>query len=306
MRVLSLVTKPYATFYWNQTNLLEELGVDVTTLNPVATRTDESRSVLDYLRVYPTALRESFGSYDLVHANYGLTAPLALAQPNLPVVLSLWGTDLMGRFGPVSKFCANRCDAVVVMTEEMASLVDRDCYVVPHGVDTDLFEPMPQADAQSTLEWDPDTYHVFFPYSPEQGVKDYPRAERVVNAVDDLLDRPVVLHSTNTIPYERMPVYMNAADALLLTSKREGSPNTVKEALACNLPVVSTDVGDVATRLDGVSPAAVGRTDEELVDGLASVLESNERCDGREAIMPLSARNSAKRLQSIYESVLAA
>ena len=305
MKVLSLVTTERAPFYRAQVDLLRQSGVELTTLTPPNPADGETRSVFDYLGLYPGLLRRSFGSYDLVHANYGLTAPIALAQPNLPVVLSLWGSDLLGTYGPVSRLCARYSDAVVVMSEEMADALDQDCFVVPHGVDLDQFAPRPRHEARAALGWDPDAHHVLFPYNPGRPVKDFPRAERVAAAVDERFERPVVLHAVTGVDHDEMPTYMNAADSLLVTSKREGSPNTIKEALACDLPVVATDVGDVAERLRGVTHSAVCRTDAELVAELTGVLEADVRSNGREAVEELSARHETERLRSVFESVVA-
>jgi glycosyltransferase involved in cell wall biosynthesis len=126
----------------------------------------------------------------------------------------------------------------------------------------------------------------------------------VADAAADALDDPVTFHSVSGVPHAEMPTYMNAADALLLTSNREGSPNTVKEAMACNLPVVATDVGDVAERLDGVSPAAVGETDAELITGLIEVLEADARSDGRDHVRDVSLESMAERIRTVYADVL--
>ena len=314
MQVLNLVTNADSQFYKTQVSVLEDNGVDSTTLAVpgdhqygVAEEDADgsaSRSVLDYVKFYPPVLKRSFDSYDLIHANYGLTAPAALAQPNLPVVLSLWGSDLMGTYGSVSEFCANHCDAVIVMSEEMARELDCDCYVIPHGIDLDQFGPIPQREAQAEMGWDPDAHHVLFPYPKGREVKNYPRAERVVEMVRERMDRPVELQIASGIPHDLMPKLFNAADVLLLTSKREGSPNTVKEAMACNLPVVSTDVGDVRGRLEDVSHSHVATSDERLADAVEDVLRAGERSDGREAIRPLSTERMGERIQNVYEDVL--
>lgn len=309
MRVLNLVTSPESRFYQQQVAALRDRGVESDTLTVAGDRDyadgeTVSRTVGDYARFYPEVLRASFGDYDLLHANYGLTAPHAICQPNLPVVLSLWGSDLMGDFGWLSKFCARHVDAVVVMSRGMAEELRQPCYVVPHGVDLDRFRPMDRAAARDDLGWDPDTRYVLFPYPPERGVKDYPRADRLVDAAGERVDAPVELASVTGVPHARMPVYMNAADVLLLTSKREGSPNAVKEALACGLPVVASDVGDVRERLRDVTPATVSDDDDDLVDGLVDVLSDPRRSDGREAARELSVDRTSARLRGVYETVL--
>jgi len=308
MRVLNLITDPNVPPYKQQVETLRRQGVEETTLGVPGDRWSDdgessSRSVLDYVRFYPTVLRHSFGDYDLVHASYGLTAPAALAQPNLPVVVSLWGSDLFGRFGRLSQVCARLADAVIVMSPRMADALHVDCHVIPHGVDLELFGPMPRAEAREAIDWPVVGKRVLFPYPVERPEKDYPRAQRVVEAAEERLDEAVTLHALELTPHERMPLYMNASDAMLLTSQWEGSPNTVKEAMACNLPVVSTDVGDVRERLSGVDPSAVGRTDEELVAGLVDVLSRGEPSNGRRAIEPLGLEQMGRRIRVVYESV---
>lgn len=307
MHVLSLVTTREARFYRQQVQSLEERGVSVTTVAVPGrrrARNGDARTLRDYLRFVPRVLRRARDPYDLVHANYGLTAPAALAQRQLPVVVSLWGSDLMGRYGPVSRACARLADATIVMSEEMAAELGGDPYVVPHGVDLDTFRPIPARDARRDVGWAHDRTHVLFPYSREREVKDYPRAERVVDAVRDRVDRPVEFHSVTGEPHDRMPVYYSAADALLLTSKREGSPNVVKEAMACNLPVVSTDVGDVRQRLDGVAHSHVAHTDADLATVLAAVLRADADSDGRDHLRDLDADHVAERIHRVYRSVL--
>lgn len=312
MEVLNLVNNPEANCFRNQVEALADLGVSSDTLSPprrgdpAAGWTEQSRSVFDYLRFHPTVLRQALDGYDLVHANYGLTAPSAIAQPIRPVVISLWGSDLLGEFGWVSRICARFADAVIVMSSRMAAALSTSTptYVIPHGVDTDLFSPQPRAQAREAVGWDREGKHVLFPYPTARDVKDFPRAERVVAAVQRQLDDPVTLHTVTGVEHERMPQFMNAADALLLTSKHEGSPATVKEALACNRPVISTDVGDVAERLAGVEYSAVCRTDAELVESLQWVLESGAiAANGRAAVSDLSLEATAEQIRGVYRTV---
>ncbi|WP_435181650.1 glycosyltransferase family 4 protein [Halorussus sp. AFM4] len=308
MNVLNLVSNEDARFFQQQTEVLERRGVECATMTPpgdhVAREDVTERSAGDYLRFVPQVISESLEGYDVVHANYGLTAPAALAQVRLPVVLSLWGTDLMGEYGWLSKQCARYCDAVIVMSEEMADELDQPCRVIPHGIDMDRFAPRPTDEARAELGWDSDKRHVLFPYPPSQEVKDHPRARRIVDRASDRVDADVELQVVYGVPHAEVATYMNAADALLLTSKREGSPNSVKEALACDLPVVSTDVGDVADRLDGVSPSRVSDDDDELAAGLADVLEDPRPCDGREAVRHIGLDRMAERIEAVYESVV--
>jgi glycosyltransferase involved in cell wall biosynthesis len=301
LSVLQLVTTP-RPFFDQQTAVLEDNDVSSTVVRvpPADGRRLGHEYAVFYGRVLAEVLR---GDYDLVHANFGLTLPFALAQPVRPVVASLWGTDVFGEFGWVTNRFAEHADAVIVMSDEMTEEVSVDPYVIPHGIDFDRFEPTPRSTARAEVGWDEEAKHVLFPYDPDRDVKDYPRAKRVVEGVADSVDGDVALQAVYDVPHERVPQYMNAADALLMTSKWEGSPNSVREALACNLPVVSTDVGDVAERLDGVRHSHVCESDRELRAGLTSVLTAEERSNGRESVRDLSLARMGERLVEVYEAV---
>ncbi|SEV82477.1 glycosyltransferase [Natrinema salifodinae] len=305
MHVLTLTTNADAPFMTQQMDALEDRGVSFSTVSVAGeVDADTDRSPADYLRTIPEVVREAGNGYDLIHAHYGLTGPMALAQFRKPVVLSLWGSDVHGPIAPVSKACTPFCDEVVVMSEEMRTELGRDCTVIPDGVDLAKFRPEPQARARKTVGWEADEgYDVLFPYSPAREVKNYPRAERVVAVVDNLLDEPVRLRTVYGVAHDTVPDYMNAADALLLTSDSEGSPNSVKEALACNLPVVAVDVGDVRERLAGVDPSRVATDDEGLVRGLIDVLRRGERSNGRRAAREVSIERTAERMLAVYERV---
>jgi glycosyltransferase involved in cell wall biosynthesis len=308
MNVLNLVSNEDARFYQQQVKTLEDRGIDCTTATPpgdhLAREDMTERTAGDYLRFVPEVISESLDGYDVVHANYGLTAPAALAQVRLPVVLSLWGTDLMGEYGWLSKRCARYCDAVIVMSDEMARELGDPCHVIPHGIDMDRFAPRPKKEARAELDWDQDARHVLFPYPPSQEVKNHDRAERVVERAGERVAADVNLQVVYGVPHAEVATYMNASDALVLTSEHEGSPNSVKEALSCNLPVFSVDVGDVADRLDGVSPSRVSDDDDELVSALADVLADPRRSDGREAVREISLERMGERIEGVYESVL--
>jgi len=310
MDVLNFVTTADSPFFRQQVAVLSRQGTSCTNVSVPgrheAGENGADRTVLDYVRFYPRALKRSLDDHDLVHANSGLTGPAAIAQPNRPLVLSLWGTELTNKYAPVSTAAGRLSDAVIVMSPEMARLYGRDCWIVPHGVDMDRFAPADTERARVKLDWDHEASHVLFPYSPERRIKNYPRARRVVDAVDERMDDSVHLQTIGDVPHDRMPTYMNAADALILPSEFEGSPNVVKEALACNLPVVSTPVGDVRERVEAAAASTVAETDEALADGLVAALRRDVTPSGRDAITEVSLSRMGDRLRAIYGRTLAA
>ena len=336
MDVLQLVTTDDRTFFLDQVRALERQGIncDVLAASPGSrSYTDSlgplSRRVLPdpghnvpYYAVnaaygYPRILKTILeNDYDLIHVNSGLAAPYGLLQPSRPVVQTFWGSDLMGdylggRYSHVCRFCARRFDASIVRNEAMRQQLGTDAHVIPAGVDMQKFKPLPRDDALERVGWDAETKHVLFPYDPTKSHskrldrKNYHLASTVADRAADQLEDPLELQTVSGVPHDEMLYYMNAADALLLTSKLEGSPNTVKEAMACNLPVVSTDVGDVRTRLQDVSPSAVCTTETELVDALVDVLEAGERSNGRIHVEAVSWDRMADNIIQVYEHVTA-
>jgi teichuronic acid biosynthesis glycosyltransferase TuaC len=110
------------------------------------------------------------------------------------------------------------------------------------------------------------------------------------------------LHVAERVAPEEMPVLMNAADCLLLTSTAEGSPNVVKEAMACDLPVVTTPVGDVRELLHAVEASWIVEPDAgALARALVECIRRGGRADSRAATDQLDQRAVAQRILAIYE-----
>ncbi|WP_293028245.1 glycosyltransferase family 4 protein [Natronococcus sp.] len=304
MHVLHLITTT-RSFFEQQISVLENRGIDCTVVGVPGDYTAESpRTPIDYLRFHPKVLSHVWADdYDLVHGHYGLVAPFALAQPTRPVVMSLWGTDLMSDMGwleTISRYGARFADATIVPSPAMSRELDVDHVEIPFGIDTELFRPIPREEARERVGWDEDERIALFPYDPDRSEKDYPRAERVADRADADLE----VRTIEGVPYEEMPYYMNASDLLLVTSKREAGPMAVKEAAACNVPVVSTDVGFVDETIGGLENCVVSDDDRELAAGLESVLAGSGRSNAREAIDGLSLESMGDRLVECYREVL--
>lgn len=265
--------------------------------------------------------------YDLIHAHYVFSGIMALGQTlmpfsraRLPIVLTQHGIETQrGWTAPLSRWTSrrvNRTIATSARVQEALGLPGVD--VAPCGVDTGLFAPMPQADARAALGLPQDAKLVLF-VGMRRPEKRLDLAEAVVaevqarqalgqvpegsspGVVQDV--RLVVAHNE---PHERIPLYMNACDVLILASDGEGSPMVIKEAMACGLPIVSVDVGDVAAVIGGTDGCyVVDREVPALADGLISALHFGRRTAGRAAIMPLSLDAIAARIEEIYRDVLA-
>ena len=302
LRVLQLATSP-RSFFDQQVETLESQGVECTTVT-VPRADDGSRSPREYLRYEAEVLKAvASEEFDLVHANYGLVAPFAFAQPVRPIVLTLWGSDAMGEAGWLtwlSRVAAARSDAVIAPSKPVARAVDTPTHRVPFGVDTDRFRPIDREVARAELGWDPDRPVVLFPYPASREVKNYPLAESVVESLPVDAD----LRTMSGVPHERVPLYMNASDAVLVTSKRESGPMVVKEAAACNVPVVASDVGFVREVLSDVHLSHVCTTEAEFVDALGAVLDDGGRADGRDRIDDLGLERMGRRIREVYAEAL--
>lgn len=259
--------------------------------------------------------------YDLLHAQSGYAGALALLQFRIPVLISFMGScDLLHESGKdgrvalksriaaaVSRQLARSSDHTITMTSEMeralpASARPRN-WVLPHGVDRSLFRPIPRAVARARLGWGSDERVVLF-----VGHTENKRFDLALAAVDIARsERPdLQLKRLAHGPQRDVPVWMNAADVLIVTSNVEGSPNMVKEAMACGLPIVSVDVGDVRNVIAGTRNCHITERDPRML--AAALLEvlgaAPERSDGRMRSEHLALAVIADRLVSIYRETI--
>jgi len=308
IRVLNIVNsdRPFLT---QTIKSIRDQGIKMDTVkipgeHEVTNGETSTRSVIDYIKGYFKILSELDRNYDIIHVHYGIIAPLALAQPVRPVVVSLWGSDLMGRYAGVTQASLRFCNEVISRSTEMDAIANSNTTVIPHGVDFDKFKPLCKEKCQEELGWDKNSKHVLFPYDPTREVKNYPLAEGVVEQVQKTIEEEVTLHSCSGIKHSLMPRYMNASDAMILSSYREGSPNTVKEAMACNLPIVSTDVGDVHNLLDQVDASYVCSNKTDLERSLSLIIQKELQSNGRQAVRHLSLESTATEIIDVYNRAL--
>jgi glycosyltransferase involved in cell wall biosynthesis len=247
------------------------------------------------------------GKYDIIHAHYSYSAIAASLAGTHRMVVSLMGSDTFSSpmmLMIIRLFCWFRWSRVIVKTEEMAERIRcRKVTVLPNGVNTELFRPIDKVEARKELGL-PDRKIVLFAADPSRPEKNYKLAS---DAYDKLGREDTILLPVSDTPYNLMPYYMNAADVLLITSLWEGSVNAVKEALACNLKVVSTDVGDVSVNITGLSGCYITSFDADDIAGkLNEALENKTRTRGAERILEMGLDSAAinERLAALYASVI--
>jgi len=306
---------PHAgTFIKSQVDSLIAAGLDVEVLHPKPVPSP-LRYVAATIQVF---LKTLTGRFDVVHGHYGLWCLTTRMQWITPIVASFLGDDLLGTVtahggyskkgafvARLSRWLCRRVDAVIVKSEGMkkAAGLQDSIFIIPNGVDFELFRPISRAEARAALGWDPDGYYVLFGNDSSIPVKDFPLAQAAIECLRaKSIDATLVV--AKGLPQTTVVQYMNASNALLLSSVAEGSPNVVKETMACNIPVVSTDVGDVSQVIGRTKGCSVCSHDPEaLAEGLKQALLHTEPTTGRMDIQHLDSALVATQVIAVYEQV---
>jgi glycosyltransferase involved in cell wall biosynthesis len=176
--------------------------------------------------------------------------------------------------------------------------------ILPTGVDCEVFCPEPRALARRRLGWTDLENVALFHAGHDAQVKRLELAQTAVaEARRDVPSLRLEILDGN-VPPTLVPVMMNASDCLLLTSVWEGSPTVVQEALACDLPIVSVEVGDVAERLEGVRDSTVAAPDASVLGrALARMVNPPRRSNGSQKVADFCARRMARELKEIYKEL---
>jgi teichuronic acid biosynthesis glycosyltransferase TuaC len=260
---------------------------------------------------------------DLIHVMYGgvMADRVARCYHVRPTVVTFHGSDLLGenlsgwarklisRYGVwCSRRAAQAADGVVVVARHLLRALPRvlpsaKLCVLPCGIDLARFKPGDANSCRRRLGWHSDSFHVLFASSNGDPVK---RPWLAKGAVEEAVRRgiPAELHYLSGVPNSEVPAWLNASDALLLTSLQEGSPTVVKEALACALPIVSVAVGDVAERIEGIEGCYLAAANEaDLAHKLTLVYQRRKRLDCRARLEELGVSAIARQLKAFYELI---
>jgi teichuronic acid biosynthesis glycosyltransferase TuaC len=258
---------------------------------------------------------------DLVHSQYGMLYAFIAAYSNLrPLVITFHGSDLNkvtsdsflknAKKKILSNLAILRARQVICVSAAVAeniwwrkSIVN----IVPLGINLDEFRPMDRREARSILGWKEDEIVILF-NANNPVIKRLDLAEQSMHILKKSFPyaRLEILYGKED-NRERIPTLLNASDCLLLCSDSEGSPTMVKEAMACNLPVVGVDVGDVRERLKGVEPSAVtAREPSALAHAISLILRSQKPSNGRGKLIAdrLSEEAVAEKIREVYLKVL--
>ena len=250
----------------------------------------------------------------------GPSAWIATIFSPVPVVVALLGSDLQGSYNHLgqktmfgkmlayfSHLAANKAAAVVVMSQKMKGLLSttnqQKTFVLPEGVDLEKFKPLDKIACRILLGWPSDLLTVIF-FDSGAFVKNAPLAKAAFKCVQQKIPQATLI-CIKGIPHQELITYYNAADLLLVTSYHEGSNNSIKEALACNCPIVATDAGDAAERLKEVeqSYCVPGMDAEKLAEKMIRILEKPTKTNGRVIVQKVSVNLVAIELANLLSLI---
>ena len=290
------------TFVKQQGDALEKQGVQVYYYAVVG---KGARGYLKSLSGLKKAIREH--GVDIVHAHYGLCGALAVMQRKVPVVITFHNGETLTRKGKMlssmaSWLCAYRIFVAQHIHDKLYR-TPREYAILPCGIDIENLPLIEKEAALSRMGLATDSPNILFGGSFANLRKNYPLAKQAI----DQLPQPVNLIEMKGYNSQQVNLLYCACDMLLLPTKSEGSPQVVKEAMACNCPIVATAVADIPELLSGVDNCYVTEFNaSEIAKCIEKVLKTASRTNGRQKVISMGLDNTsvAKKLVAIYEHVI--
>src|SRR5690554_3089706 len=255
-------------------------------------------------------LKKIINNYDIVHCHHQFsTIPVFFANRKAKIITSILG-DIKKRniINKIAYLFAKNISEKIIFKNNIPTTNDK-YILLPNGVDLDKFKEKDKNQCKSKLNLNKENIHVLFVSNGHLSnpIKRHDKFIKIINLLNDNINtkRFVPLYLSN-VKREEVEIYFNAADFMILTSDHEGSPNAVKEAMACNLPIVSTSVGDVANLLGNVKNSFVSQSGsvDDLIK-LAIKIDYTKRSSGRIKLIELGldADSIALKLKNVYQDI---
>jgi len=249
------------------------------------------------------------GEYDLIHGHYGLSGIVAVLQFRLPTVVSLIGCDVnLLKNRVINKFTVYLFSKHIIFVSEKLKHISGfhgNSDVIPYGIDLSVFYPVDKQKAKINVELSEGSINILFASRFDRIEKNHSLASKAIFILEEELRMKINLVEFKNIDSNKLNDYYNACDLFLMTSIREGSPQSVKEAMACSIPIVSTDVGDVKEVIGKTEGCYITSFDpKDVADNIKKALAFGRRTTGREDINQLDNSVIARKIVSIYNKVL--
>jgi len=292
-------------FIKDQIDALSKLGIDLSLFQI------KKRGLLGYL-LHLKALRRTIKQVrpDLIHAHFGLSGLLANMQFTVPVVTTFHGCDINNvRLLKYSKWADKLSEASIFVEEGMLQKVRKHekHVIIPCGVVTSVFYPVSKPEASRKIGINLDNINIVFSSAFTSIVKNPQLAKKSCDKAEIMIRCKINLIELKGYTRDQVNLLMNASDCVLLTSFSEGSPQLIKEAMACNCPIVATNVGDIKWLLGNTAGCFITNfSTEDVAEKIKKALEFGRKTNGRDRIIELGldSETTAKKIIKVYQKVL--
>ena len=269
----------FAPFIVEQANALVEQGCEVEYFGIVG------KGIKGYLKAYKGLVKKiKEFKPDIVHAHYGLSGLMANLQRSVPVVTTYHGSDInLPNVLKLSKIAMRLSAFNIFVSQRNVDIAKpkKNFLLLPCGVNLPEYNEENVIAIKKQLNWQDSKKYILFAGAFDNRVKNAPLAIESVGLLENL-----ELVELKGYTREQVTALFYAVDAFLMTSFTEGSPQVVKEAMACGCPIVSVDVGDVAERIDGLEGCYIAASNsQDIAEKLNIVLSQNSRTKGRDRII---------------------
>jgi glycosyltransferase involved in cell wall biosynthesis len=287
------------SYVYEQAESLRRLGIKYDTYFI------EGNGISGYLKNYKTMMQKIKKiNPDLIHAHYGLSGLLANLQRKVPVITTFHGSDINVKTNRPFSYLASRLSIDNIFVHpDMPSKINykKKINLIPCGVDTKTFFPIEKKVARDKMNLEQNCIYALFTSSFTNRVKNYPLAKKAISKSKYKI-RLIELSGYNR---EEVNLLMNAVDFLIITSHSETGPIVAKEAMCCNCPIVSVDVGDVKYIVNESKGSYICNYDaEELASSIDKIIESKQKTNGREYILDYDLNLIAKKVLDVYKKVV--
>lgn len=291
----------FSPFIVEQAEALKEYGSEIEYFGL------QGKGLLGYLGNVPQ-LKRKIDEFcpDIIHAHYGLSGLFANLQRQIPVVTTYHGSDINDQKAlPFSQFAMRLSAWNIFVSRRIMEIAKpkKNYSLLPCGIGLCELQQMEKSIARQRMNLDANKRYVLFAGAFDNEVKNAPLARKTV---EELCNPNVTLLELKGYSRDEVTMLMCAVDAFLMTSFTEGSPQVIKEALACGCPIVSVDVGDVKERIEGLNGCYVAETRDaaELAVLLQNALGFEGKTKGREKVISDRLDNQlvAQQLMDIYRS----
>jgi len=302
MRILTVCSgnsKHIAPFITEQVESLKSIGMDIEIFSIVG------KGVLGYL-INAIQIRNIVRKTkpDIIHAHYGLSGLAARLFTSIPLVITFHGSDAYIPYVKFLSSLAAKLSSYNICVEEKLKHRIREhkkSVTIPCGINLNVFYPISKNIAREMTGLELEKKYILFSSRLDNPVKQFTLAKTAVEKINLQIE---ILELSNKSRAE-VNLLLNACDVALLTSKSEGSPQFIKEAMACNCPIVATDVGDIKNIISSTEGCYITSFEsEDIALKIQLALSYNKRTNGRHNIMQYDNKIIAKKIYDIYKKVL--